>query len=159
MREAYYLYNASIFMVKRVEHHHSSQCPLACTLDIIGDHWTLLIIQRMMFMGYHEYKDFLTMKEGISSNILSERLKRLENRGIVASASHPDSKRRKLYYLTRRGKDLIYVIIEIVRWAEKNLSELIHIPDEKRCFLDVPVEEVAKMVFQQLEVWEKEHLQ
>lgn len=145
-------------MVKRVEHRESSQCPLACTLDIIGDHWTLLIIQPMMFMGYHEYKDFLAMPEGISTNILSDRLKKLEEKEIINSAPHPESKRRKLYYLTEKGRELIFVILEIAKWADQNIAELIDIPDEKRPFLEIPREEVAKIVFDRLDAWEAENL-
>jgi DNA-binding HxlR family transcriptional regulator len=145
-------------MVKKLEHSHSSQCPWACTLDIIGDHWTLLVIKELMFMGHHQYKDILTMQEGIASNILSDRLKRLEESGIVASAYRPHNKRDKLYYLTDKGKGLIYVMIEIARWADLNIGEKIHIPDDIRIFLDNPPKEVAKIVFKQLEKWEKENI-
>lgn len=144
-------------MAKKVRHRDSSQCPVACSLDIIGDHWTLLIIQRMMFLAHREYKDFLEMPEGISTNILTDRLKKLEVHGIVASAPHPESKKRKFYYLTQRGKDLIHVILEIVKWADANISELIHIPDEKRPLLELPREEVVQMVFSQLEAWKEEN--
>lgn len=93
-------------MVKRNKHADLSQCPLACALDIIGDHWTLLIIRNLMLFGCHEYKDMLAMPEAISANILSNRLKKLAEAGIIADAPHPDSKRRKLYYLT--GKEKIW---------------------------------------------------
>lgn len=145
-------------MVKKVEHCNSSQCPLACTLDIIGDHWTLLIIKEMMFLGRHQFKDILIMQEGISSNILANRLKHLEESGIVASAYRPDNKRDKLYYLTDKGKGLIYVMIEIARWADLHIGDKVHIPDDRRPFLDNPPKEVAKIVFKQLEEWEKENL-
>ncbi|WP_395377564.1 winged helix-turn-helix transcriptional regulator [Marinicella sp. W31] len=145
-------------MVKKVEHCQGSGCPIACTLDIIGDHWTLLVVREMMFAGNHQYKDMLTMEEGISSNILSDRLKRLEEHGIIASAYKQGNKRDKLYYLTQKGKNLIYVMIEIARWAELNIGEKIHIPEEKRPLLDNPLQEVAEMVHKNLEAWEKKHL-
>lgn len=145
-------------MVKRVEHHKHSGCPVACTLDIIGDHWTLLVVRGLMFMDLHEYKDFLAMPERISSSILSDRLKKLEGERIIASIPHPDSKRRKLYYLTKKGKGLIYLMLEIARWADRNIADRVVIPDERRPFLDNPPEQVAQMVFLQLEEWEREHL-
>lgn len=145
-------------MVKKVEHCQNSQCPVACTLDIIGDHWTLLVVRELLFMGNHQYKDMLAMPEGISSNILSDRLKRLEERGIIASAFRPDNRRDKLYYLTENGKGLVYVMIEIARWADLNIGEKIHIPDDRRPFLDNPPKQVAQLVFKQLEEWEKKNL-
>lgn len=145
-------------MVKRVEHCETSKCPVACSLDIIGDHWTLLIIRSMMLMGCHEYKDLLGMPEGISSNILSDRLKKLEESGIINSAAHLDSKRRKLYYLTQKGRGLLFVILEIAKWADLYIPELIDIPDEKRPFIDLPSEEIGNMVFAQLDKWEAENL-
>ncbi len=145
-------------MVKKVEHFRNSQCPVACTLDFLGDHWSLLVIRELMMMGNHQYKDMLAMPEGISSNILSDRLKRLEESGIIASAYRPNSKRDKLYYLTEKGKELFFVIVEIVRWADKHLGDKIHIPAERRAFIDNPPEEVAKTVFARLEEWEKQNL-
>lgn len=145
-------------MVKRVEHCSTTQCPLACSLDIIGDHWTLLIIREMLFMGLHEYKDLVTLAEGISSNILSDRLKKLEINQMIKSIPHPESKRRKLYYLTKQGKGLVYVILAIVNWADVNLSEKIHIPDDKRLLLNLPTEEFANLVLEELDKWEKQHL-
>ncbi len=71
-------------------------------------------------MEHHQYKDMLTMPEGISSNILSDRLKKLEESGVIASAYKLDNKRDKLYYLTEKGKGLVYVMLEIVRWADLN---------------------------------------
>lgn len=65
------------------EHAARSGCPIACTLDIVGDHWTLLIIRDLMFLGLHEYKDMLMKEEGISSNILTDRLKKLERKDLI----------------------------------------------------------------------------
>lgn len=145
-------------MVKRLEHQESTECPMAVALDMIGDHWTLLVVRNMMFEGMHEYKDLLTMPEGISSNILSDRLKRLEKNEMIASLPHPDSKRRKLYFLTEIGRGLAPVMIEIIRWSEKNFDDLVDIPDERRPFIDQPVEVVTQMVLEKLDLWEKENL-
>ena len=145
-------------MVAKTEHHLRSGCPVACALDIIGDHWSLLIIRDLMFMGRHEYKDMLAAEEGISSNILSDRLRKLEQAGMIASAPHARSKRRKLYYLTDKGKGLLPVMFEISRWSDGYLREWVLIPDEKRVFLDAPPQAVAEMVLGRLREWEDKYI-
>jgi DNA-binding HxlR family transcriptional regulator len=111
-----------------------------------------------MFMGRHEYKDMLAAEEGISSNILTDRLKKLEQAGMIASAPHPQSKRRKLYYLTDMGKGLLPVLLEISRWSDAHLGEWVFIPDEKRAFLDAPPEAAREMILRQLSAWEDEFI-
>jgi len=145
-------------MVAKTEHHLKSGCPVACALDIIGDHWSLLIVRDLMFAGRHEYKDMLASEEGISSNILTDRLKKLEKSGIIASAPYPGSKRRKLYYLTNKGKGLVLVMLEVARWSDNHLGEWVFIPEEKRVFLDDPPEAVAETVMRQLSEWEDEFI-
>ena len=100
----------------RKYHQESSPCPLANALDIVGDHWTLLVVRDLMFMGKHEYKDMLQSWEGISSNILTDRLAKLEREELVKHLPHPSSKKRKLYYLTKEGKKLFPILAEITRW-------------------------------------------
>ena len=145
-------------MVKRNEHSKLSQCPLACALDIIGDHWTLLIIRNLMLFGCHEYKDMLAMPEAISSNILSNRLKKLEGADVIASVPHPDSKRRKLYYLTDKGKGLVYAILDLARWANQHIGDRTCIPEAARPLFEASPDEAARMVLQNLAVWEQENL-
>lgn len=145
-------------MVKRNKHADLSQCPLACALDIIGDHWTLLIIRNLMLFGCHEYKDMLAMPEAISSNILSNRLKKLAKAGIIADAPHPDSKRRKLYYLTGKGKDLVHAILELARWANRHIGDRNCIPEAARPLFELPVDEAARIVLQNLAAWERQNL-
>jgi len=141
-------------MVAKTEHHLRTGCPVACALDIVGDHWSLLIVRDLMFHGRHEYKDMLASEEGISSNILTNRLKKLEQAGLIASAPHRTNKRRKLYYLTDKGKALLPVLLEISRWSDTHLGQWVFIPEEKRIFLDSPIEDVAEMVLRQLNEWE-----
>ncbi|MCB1680349.1 MAG: helix-turn-helix transcriptional regulator [Rhodospirillales bacterium] len=142
-------------MVKRNEHCLNSECPIACSLDLIGDHWTLLIVRSLMFEHRHEYKDLLAIPERISSNILSDRLKKLEEEGLIRSVGHPESKRRKLYYLTDKGKDLIFVLLDIARWGVRHLGRADSIPPEKQAVLGSPPEQVAKFIFEDLKAWEK----
>ena len=145
-------------MVAKTEHHLKSGCPVACALDIFGDHWTLLIIRDLMFLERHEYKDMLAGEEGISSNILSDRLARLEQAGLIASAPHPKSRRRKLYYLTGTGKDLVPVMLAIAKWSDRHLGDRVFIPDDRRPLLEMDPDEVAKLVCDRLEAWEEENL-
>ena len=93
-------------------------------------------------------------RESISSNILSDRLKRLEDRGIISSIPHPDSGRRKLYYLLPKGKDLIYVIIQLGRWGEKHLDDVVDIPEDRRNMLVNHPDELIQMTLRNLEKWE-----
>lgn len=145
-------------MVAKIEHSQRTGCPIACSLDIIGDHWTLLIVRNLMFLGIHEYKDMLMCEEQISSSILTDRLKKLEQNGLISSAPHPDSQRRKLYYLTSRGKDLIYVLVPLVNWATTHIGEKLDIPPEKQAGLDGGPDAFIKIVLEELEAWEHEHL-
>lgn len=142
-------------MVQKKEHSTRSECPLACALDLIGDHWTLLIIRDLLFSGRHEYKDILKAEEGISSNILSDRLKKLKKNGLINSLPHPESGRRKLYYLTPKGKDLIHVLIPLARWSQKHLGSLVHIPPEQREVLVKRPDKMIQLTLQNLEEWEK----
>ena len=146
------------FMVTKIEHKTRTGCPIACVLDIVGDHWTLLIIRNLMFLGVHEYKDMLATEEHISSSILSNRLKKLEQDGLIASITHPESQRRKLYYLTPVGKDLIHIMLEMILWANKHLSDYLNIPEEKKCFLENDPDGFKAHVLAQLELWEKEYI-
>lgn len=145
-------------MVQKSEHCSRSSCPLACALDLIGDHWSLLVIRDLMFLGRHEYKDMLNAEEGISSNILSDRLKRLEEGGLIDSIPHPESGRRKLYYLLPKGKDLIYVLTHLARWSEKHLDDVVDIPPEKRKVLVEQPDKMIRFALQELEKWENEFL-
>ncbi len=145
-------------MVAKIEHRTRTGCPVACALDIVGDHWTLLIIRNLMFLGLHEYKDMLATEEQISSSILSDRLKKLETEGVIASLPHPDSKRRKLYYLTSMGKDLIHVMLELVLWSKLHLQQWLNIPAEKKAMLESDPDGFKTHILEQLNAWEKENL-
>lgn len=143
-------------MIAKIEHSSKSSCPVACALDVIGDHWNLIIIRDIMFIDKHEFKEFLESNEGISTNILSNRLKQLKEQGIISSIPHPDSKKRKLYYLTNKGKDLIYIIIDLAKWANSHLKEVISIPDSAKPLLNLSQEEASKMILSKINQWEQQ---
>ncbi len=103
-------------------HVEKSECPIAHALDVIGDRWTLIIIREMMFMGKHEFGEFLEAPEKISTNILADRLKKLSSLGIIDFIEHPQNKTKKLYYLTDIGVGLIDVMVEVILWVDKYLS-------------------------------------
>ena len=96
-----------------------SDCPISSSLDIWGDKWSLLIIRDLMDAKECTYGDFLKSPEKIATNILAARLQNLEENKLIEKLDHPDSKAKVLYRLTRKGIDLVPVMIEISLWAEK----------------------------------------
>jgi DNA-binding HxlR family transcriptional regulator len=108
-----------------------SDCPISCSLDMWGDKWSLLIIRDLMLSKECTYGDFLKSPEGIATNILASRLQVLEENKIIKKLDHPDSKAKVLYRLTRKGIDLLPLLVEINLWAEKYLS----IPDHRKAML------------------------
>ncbi|MCC7447147.1 MAG: helix-turn-helix transcriptional regulator [Anaerolineae bacterium] len=93
-------------------------CPIAKALDVIGDRWTLLII-RDLLRGNHKYQDLLESLEGISTNLLAERLARLVDEGIVTRTLYSEKPPRAAYYLTEPGKQLASVIDALFEWGVK----------------------------------------
>jgi DNA-binding HxlR family transcriptional regulator len=94
-----------------------SRCPLNASVEMLGDRWSLLIIRDMMLRGFRTYKEFLGSGEGIATNILAERLRRLEAHGIIRSEEEPSDGRKSIYLLTEKGIDLAPVLTEMVLWA------------------------------------------
>jgi DNA-binding HxlR family transcriptional regulator len=109
-----------------------SNCPVSCSLDKWGDKWSLLIIRDLMFAKECTYGDFLKSEEGIATNILAARLQTLEENELIEKLEHPDSKAKVLYRLTRKGIDLLPIMIEINLWAEKYFSNL---PEDRKAML------------------------
>jgi len=96
-----------------------SGCPVAFALDTFGDKWTLLVIRDIVMKGSKTYGEFLEGNEGIATNVLADRLKKLEAEGIVARARDPENHRKILYTLTEKGCDLVPVILEMILWSTK----------------------------------------
>ena len=95
------------------------QCPIRYGLGVFGDRWSLLIIRDMMFRGSTRFRDFLDADEGISTNVLSDRLSRMEAQQIISRERDPTNGRQILYELTDKGKDLLPVMLAVFAWAEK----------------------------------------
>ena len=98
-----------------------SLCPLAGALDLIGDSWTLLVMRDLLFYDKHRFADFLDSPEGISTNILTERLKRLERCGLVERRRYQRRPPRHEYFLTVRGHDLLPVLRELIKWGQQHV--------------------------------------
>lgn len=93
-----------------------SPCPVACSLDIVGDRWTLLVI-RDLFNGRQRFKEFVASQEGIPTNILSERLERLLKHGIVEFTKAADGSKHPAYQLTAKGRGLSTVLRALRDWG------------------------------------------
>src|SRR5216683_713704 len=94
-----------------------SGCPLNASVEMLGDRWSLLILRDMMLRGYLSFKQFLESDEGIATNILTSRLRKLEKYGIITARPDPCEGRKVVYLLTRKGIDLAPVLTEMVLWA------------------------------------------
>src|ERR1700726_40069 len=94
-----------------------SGCPLNASVEMLGDRWSLLIIRDMMLRGASSYKTFLECYEGIATNILADRLRKLVAYGIITTEPDPSDRRKIIYLLTRKGIDLAPVLTEMVLWA------------------------------------------
>jgi DNA-binding HxlR family transcriptional regulator len=110
-----------------------SSCPISCVLDILGDKWTLLVIRDLLF-NKHRFGEFAESPEGIPTNILASRLKRLEAEGIVKKVPYQSNPVRMEYYLTSKGADLGRVLAAMRKWAEK------HVPGVQAREIDRPPE-------------------
>jgi DNA-binding HxlR family transcriptional regulator len=99
-----------------------SGCAINLTLEVIGDKWSLLIIRDMMFGNRRHYRDLLTKSnEGISSNILADRLKTLLEQGIVTRKDDPSHKQKGIYSLTEKGIELLPILAQMSAWGFKYL--------------------------------------
>ena len=114
-------------------------CPIRFVMGVFGDRWSLLIVRDMMFRGSTRFQDFLDADEGISTNILSDRLNRLEAQQIISRQRDPANGRQVLYALTEKGRDLLPVMLAVIDWAEKYDPDT-HVSPEfaERVRLDLP---------------------
>jgi len=102
---------------KKVSPKRRSECPLNASVEMLGDRWSLLIIRDMMLRGASTYKTFLECYEGIATNILADRLRKLTDNGIITAEPDPRDGRKLIYSLTQKGIDLAPVLTEMVLWA------------------------------------------
>ena len=96
-----------------------SRCPVACTLDLLGDRWTLLVV-RDLVRGKRRFAQFLESSERIPTNILADRLKRLKAAGVVSAVTYQERPPRMEYRLTAKGEDLRPLMREMVYWGVRH---------------------------------------
>jgi DNA-binding HxlR family transcriptional regulator len=96
-----------------------SRCPVACTLDILGDKWSLLVVRDVM-RGKRRYAEFAQSSEGIPTNILADRLKRLVQAGVLETRRYNAHPPRHEYVLTAKGEDLRPVMRAMVDWGVRH---------------------------------------
>ncbi len=97
-----------------------SGCPAAVSLEVLGDRWSLLIVRDMMIRGYRSFKEFQRSGEGIATNVLANRLQKLQAAHIIAAEREPGDGRRVNYRLTGKGIDLAPVVLELLIWGARH---------------------------------------
>ncbi len=106
-------------MSGRPKSKHRSGCPVNISLEMVGDRWSLLIVRDMMVRGFRSFKEFQDAGEGIASNILADRLQKLEKFGIITGETEATDGRRVNYRLTRKGIELAPVVLELLIWGAR----------------------------------------
>jgi DNA-binding HxlR family transcriptional regulator len=99
-------------------------CPFTSALDVLGDKWILVIVKQMLIEGKETFKDFTESEEAIATNILSAKLKFLEEVGLIIKTQRPDNKKTNLYLLTEKGLSLTPILVELATWSDKNLRDI-----------------------------------
>ncbi|MDX1941988.1 MAG: helix-turn-helix domain-containing protein [Saprospiraceae bacterium] len=99
-------------------------CPFTSALDVLGDKWMLVIVKQMLIEGKETFKDFTESEEAIATNILSTKLKLLEEVGIIIKTQRPDNKKTNLYLLTDKGLALTPVLVELATWSDNHLRDI-----------------------------------
>lgn len=128
-----------------------SGCPLNASVEMLGDRWSLLIIRDMMIRGYRMFNEFLRSDESIASNILADRLRRLESYGIIATERDASDGRKVIYSLTPKGIDLARVLTEMVLWAAR------HEETGNQALVQEMLRDKEKLIAAVRQRWAKEH--
>ena len=97
-----------------------SHCPIGFALDVFGDKWTLLIVRDLLFKGKRRYGEFANSEEGIATNILADRLTKLESHGLIARVVDPSGARSREYALTDKAIVLAPMLVEMILWSAKH---------------------------------------
>ncbi|WP_274426523.1 winged helix-turn-helix transcriptional regulator [Chelativorans sp. YIM 93263] len=107
-------------VAEREEIAHRSGCPINLTVEVLGDKWSFIVVRDMMFGNRRHFRTLLTQsEEGIASNILSDRLRRLTAAGIISKKDDPSHKQKAIYSLTEQGIELLPVFAMIGAWGRK----------------------------------------
>src|SRR5262245_16830376 len=98
-----------------------SKCPIAGALDLVGDRWTLLVMRDLLLYDKRRFAELLASPERIATNILADRLERLEQCGLVERRAYSERPLREEYLPTGRGRDLAPVLRELIRWGQRHV--------------------------------------
>jgi len=109
--------------MKLKERTYRSHCPINFAQEVFGDKWSLLIIRDVMFKGKKYYNEFLSSDEKISTNILANRLEKLEADGLITKTIDKNNNSKKIYALTQKGIALLPMLIEMIAWSAKYDNE------------------------------------
>ena len=131
-----------------------SHCPINFTLEHFGDKWSFLIIRDLMFKGKRHYNEFLEAGENVSTSVLGDRLKKLEETGIISKGQDNVKKSRIRYSLTQKGIDLLPILLEMIVWGGVN-DELTNSPKE---FMDEAINNRDKLLESYRENLIRDHL-
>ncbi len=107
---------------------YRSHCSIARTLELLGDKWTLLVVRDLIWHDKHTYGSFRESAEAIPTNILAERLKRLEEAGLVTKKAYQERPVRYRYNLTAAGRSLEPMLLAIMQWGHAHLGGGLHDP-------------------------------
>jgi DNA-binding HxlR family transcriptional regulator len=99
---------------------HRSGCPVSISLEVLGDRWSLLVVRDLMIRGFRTFKEFQESGEGIATNILTDRLRKLEKAAIIRVEAGESDGRRVRYRLTEKGIDLAPVLLELLLWGARH---------------------------------------
>ena len=122
-----------------------SDCPISSALDLLGDKWSLLVMRDVLLRGQSHYRDFLASEEGIATNILADRLARLEAAGLIERTSDDPRSGKQEYHATGKGKDLIPLLLEMMAWSARHDSG-VAVPDVLITELDKDRARVAQTI-------------
>jgi len=105
--------------MKQNKKKYRSHCPINFAQETFGDKWSLLIIRDLMFKGKKYYGELLASDEKISTNILADRLEKLETNGLITKAIDKKNNSKKIYALTQKGIDLLPMLLEMIAWSAR----------------------------------------
>lgn len=118
------------------EHEFRSRCSIARSLEILGDKWTLLVVRDLMWHGKHTFQELQNSEEHLPPNLLSQRLKRLMDWGLVEREAYQDRPVRYRYSLTARGQELEPVLLQIMSWGHAHLGGGLYDPEQAKTVTD-----------------------
>ena len=105
---------------KQGRNQRRSDCPISFALGIFGDRWTLLVLRDLMLRNKRRFKELAAAPERIATNVLSDRLRRLADAGLITREPDPEDRRQGIYRATERGIDLVPMLVELVVWGARN---------------------------------------